>query len=188
MIVFGHHHHHQHHHHHHNNHLLTRHKGSTGEYWPEVLAVLTKRNDRGPYCNNRGPIFLSMAQASLVSQLFIVWHSVSDSKCTACFSFFIKSFQIFRIIKLARGAFLFFIRPQNLGKISIFLAFLVVSLRRMMIFTFSSLFRLQILNLPPPKQKYMAWAISMETVRTAKSPWRKNQSECTDLPKTGFAI
>ena len=34
-----------------------------------------------------------------------------------------------------------------------------------------------------PKQKYTAWT---ETVRTAKSLPRKNQSESTDLPKTGF--
>ena len=35
-----------------------------------------------------------------------------------------------------------------------------------------------------PKQKYTAWTVSMETVRTAKSRPRKNQSERTDLPKT----
>ena len=39
-----------------------------------------------------------------------------------------------------------------------------------------------------PKQKYTAWTVSMEKVRTAKSRPRKNQSELTDLPKTGFAM
>ena len=40
-----------------------------------------------------------------------------------------------------------------------------------------------------PKQKYTAWTVSMEKVRTAKSRPRKNQSERTDLPKTaGFAM
>lgn len=38
-----------------------------------------------------------------------------------------------------------------------------------------------------PKQKYMA-TVSMEIVRTAKSRPRKNQSERTDLPKTGPII
>ena len=40
-------------------------EGRTGEYWPEVVAVR--------------PIFSSMARATLVSKLFIIWHSVSDS-------------------------------------------------------------------------------------------------------------
>ena len=39
-----------------------------------------------------------------------------------------------------------------------------------------------------PKQKYTDWTVSMETVRTAKSSPRKNQSEHRDLPRTGFAI
>ena len=39
-----------------------------------------------------------------------------------------------------------------------------------------------------PKQKYTAWTVSMEKVRTAKSRPRKNQSERADLPKTGFAM
>ena len=38
------------------------------------------------------------------------------------------------------------------------------------------------------KQKYEGWTVSVETVRTAKSWPRKNQSEHRDLPKTGFAI
>ena len=39
-----------------------------------------------------------------------------------------------------------------------------------------------------PKQKYADWTVFMETVRTAKSLPRKNQSEHKDLPRTGFAI
>ena len=39
-----------------------------------------------------------------------------------------------------------------------------------------------------PKQKYTAWTVSTEMVRTANSRPRKNQSERWDLPKTGFAI
>ena len=39
-----------------------------------------------------------------------------------------------------------------------------------------------------PKQKYTDWTVSMETVRTAKSGPRNNQSEHRDLPRTGFAI
>ena len=37
------------------------------------------------------------------------------------------------------------------------------------------------------KQKYTASTVSMETVRTAKSRQRRNQSKWTDLPQTGFA-
>ena len=39
-----------------------------------------------------------------------------------------------------------------------------------------------------PKQKYTSWTVSIDTVRTAKSRPSKNQSERTDLPKTGFAL
>ena len=39
-----------------------------------------------------------------------------------------------------------------------------------------------------PKQKYTAWTNSMEMVGTAKSRPRKNQSECSDLPKTGLIV
>ena len=34
----------------------------------------------GPYCHDLGPIFPSTARASSVSKLFIIGHSVSDSK------------------------------------------------------------------------------------------------------------
>ena len=39
-----------------------------------------------------------------------------------------------------------------------------------------------------PKQKYTAWTVSTETVRTAKSRPRKNQSERWDLLKSGLVI
>ena len=55
------------------NRLLIERKGRTGEYWPEVVSL-------GPYCHDRGPMFPSTARASSVSKLFIIWHSVSDSK------------------------------------------------------------------------------------------------------------
>ena len=40
----------------------------------------TDRAKRGSYCHNWGPIFPSVSWASSVSKLFIIWHSVSDSK------------------------------------------------------------------------------------------------------------
>ena len=76
---------------------------------------------------------------------------------------------------------------RNFGKISIFLAFsgsfAVKNDNFAVFFVCFSLFWLQILSLPVvfPKQKYTAF---MKTVRSE----RKNQSEHTDLPKTGFAI
>ena len=39
-----------------------------------------------------------------------------------------------------------------------------------------------------PKQKYANWTVFTKTVRTAKSRPKKNQSERSDLRKTGFAI
>ena len=39
-----------------------------------------------------------------------------------------------------------------------------------------------------PKQNYTDRTVFMETVRTAKSGPRRNQSERRDLPKSGFAI
>ena len=44
------------------------------------LRVSTDRAQRGPYENDRGPIFPGTARASSVSKMFITWHSVSDSK------------------------------------------------------------------------------------------------------------
>ena len=38
--------------------LINEREGRTEEYWPEVVAV------RGPYKNDRGPIFPSTARAS----------------------------------------------------------------------------------------------------------------------------
>ena len=47
----------------------------------DINCLLTKREGpRGPYCHDRGPIYPSTARASSVSKLFIMWHSVSDSK------------------------------------------------------------------------------------------------------------
>ena len=46
--------------HHITNLLLTEREGRTGEYWPEVVTV----RKRGPYKNDRGPIFPGTARAS----------------------------------------------------------------------------------------------------------------------------
>ena len=53
-----------------------------GSYWG-ILARgrgSTDRAKRGPYCHDLEPIFPSTSRASSVSKLFIIWHSVSDSK------------------------------------------------------------------------------------------------------------
>ena len=56
-----------------NNLLLTEHKGHTGEYWPEVMAVWTKRSEvrtkltEGQYSPAR------LEQARLVSSLYGTW-------------------------------------------------------------------------------------------------------------------
>mgnify|MGYP006973409497 CR=1 FL=1 len=89
--------------------LLTEREGRTGEYWPEVVAV--------QYCHDLRPIFPSTAWASSVSKLFI-----NMALCDTCFNFIIKSFQIFRMIKLAWTMFVVFIHLWNVGKISIFVA------------------------------------------------------------------
>ena len=120
---------------------------------------------QGPYCLDRGPIFPSTDRASSVSKLFIIWHSVSDSRMH------------FRW--LALKMFVFFIYLWNFGKISIFLAssgsFNVKNDNWFTVFFFAVLAaNFEFVGLAP-KQKYM------ETVRTAKSWPRKNQSEHRDL-------
>ena len=79
------------------------------------------------------------------------------------------------------------IHPRNLGKISIFVDFygsFAVKNDNIHIF-FVANFEFAGFA---PKQKYKVWTVTMETVRTAKSRPRKNQSERKYLPKTGFAI
>ena len=78
--------------------------------------------------------------------------------CDACFSFYIKTFQIFRIIKLPWRKFVFFIHLWNLKKIQ-------SSLWRMTIFSFF-LFRCYCYLFAnfefagfAPKQKYMGLTI-----------------------------
>ena len=88
-----------------------------------------------------------LEQAQLVSCL-LYGTQFLRVKCTACFSFWIKSFQIFRIIKLAWRTLVFFIHLQNLGKISILLAFSSsFTVNNDNIHIFFLLFWLQILNL-----------------------------------------
>ena len=89
--------------------------------------------------------------------------------------------------------FIFFIHLWNFGEMSIFLlassgSYIVKNdnIHRF----FFLLFWLQILNLPTSLQnkKYTDWTVSMETVCTAKSWPRKNQSDYRDLPKTWFEV
>ena len=103
----------------------------------------------------------------------------------ACFSFCIKSFPIFRIINSlgecssSSSIFEILVKFQSflLGRMTIFTFFFFAVLVAK--FEFASF---------APKQKYMASTVSMAMVCTTKSRPRKNQSERTDLPKTGFAI
>ena len=66
----------------------------------------------------KGP-FPSTARASLVSKLFIIWH---PGFRWCLLSLHIKSFHIFRIIKLAWRMFIFLVHLWKFGKLSIFLA------------------------------------------------------------------
>ena len=90
----------------------------------------------------------------------------------ACFSFYIKSFLIFRIIELPWRIFVFFIHLLNVRKISILLAssgsFTVKNDSIHSLF-----FPVLVANVEfagfAPKGKYTGWTVSMETVCTAKS-------------------
>ena len=149
------------------NRLLTEHEGRTREYWPRA----------------------NIPQARLVSSLLYGILAFGD----ACFSFYIKSFQIFSIIKLAWRMFVFFNHFWNFGKISIFLSSSgSFTLKNDNIHSFFFVFAVLVANFEfacfAPKQKYTAWTVSMETVRTAKLWLRKNQSEHRDLTKTVFAM
>ena len=75
--------------------LVTEQKGRTGEYWPEVVVVRTTEGQYSP---------VRLEEARLVSCLLYGFLAFGD----ACFSPYIKSrtFQIFRIIKLAWRALL----------------------------------------------------------------------------------
>ena len=113
----------------------------------------------GPRSWHYGPseaIFPSTALASSVSKLFIIWH--------ACFSFYINSVQIFRIIILAWRMFVLFIHLENVGKISIFLASSgSLTVKNDNIHSFW-LFWLQILNLPASRQN--------KNTRIGPFPWK----------------
>ena len=147
-------------------------EGRTGEYWHSAVAVRTLRT-----------------WASSVSK--VVYYM---ALCDACFSFYIKCFQIFRIVKLAWRMFVFFIHLRNVGK-----NFLLASSGSFTVkndnfhsFFFLFFFAGLVANFEfaalGPKKRYTGWTVSIETVRTKKSWSRKNQSEHRDLPKTGFAI
>ena len=129
-----------------------------------------KPSENTDACSKRSPMYrINLAYLRLVSCLLHgTWFLIV--KCTACFSFFIKSFQTFRIIKLAQRIFIIFIHLRNLSKILIFLAFPgnfdvkndnnyshhVLATK----FEFAGFAR---------KQKYMAWTVSKEMLCTSKS-------------------
>ena len=69
-----------------NKRVLTEREGRTGEYWPEVVAVRTKRSEvrtattEGQYSLER-PEQARLVSCLLYGTLFlVVWHSVFDSK------------------------------------------------------------------------------------------------------------
>lgn len=99
-------------------------------YEPSVKAVLgniardrgsAARPQRGPYFHDPGSMFPSSARVSSDGKLLIIWFLIAKS--TACFSFCIKIFHIFRKIKLAQRLFVFLIHLRDPGKLSILLAF-----------------------------------------------------------------
>ena len=96
-------------------------------YEPSVLGNIVRdrgsaaRPQRGPYFHDPGSMFPSSARASSLGKLLIIWFLIAKS--TACFSFCIKIFHIFRKIKLAQRLFVFLIHLRDPGKLSILLAF-----------------------------------------------------------------
>ena len=109
--------------------------------------------------------------------MFIIWHSVSDSKmhfrCNQSFLLFIfLAFQSFYLSIFLASSGSFTVKNDN-------------------IHSFFSLFWLQILKLPASLQN--------KNTRAGPFPWKRSvlqnpdrertyQSEHRDLPKTGFAI
>ena len=96
----------------------------------------------------------------------------------ACFSFYLKSFQIFRVIKLAWRMFVFFIHLLNVGKISISLASSgSFTLKNDNIHSFFfSLFWLQILNLPT--------SLKNKNTRVGPFPWKRSVLQNSDRERT----
>ena len=156
--------------------LLTKREGCTGEYWPEVMKVGTERSEVRTKTTEDQYSPVQLEQARLVNYLlygtlFLI------VKCTSS--------------GLHLKMFVFSIHLWNFGKISIFLAFSgSFNVKNDNIHTFFLLFWFANFEFAgfAPKQKYTDWTVSMETVRTAKSWLRKNQSEHRDLLKTRFAI
>ena len=147
--------------------LLTEGEGRTGEYWPEVVTVRTllcsvrTKTMEGQY----SPVRLEQARlvsSLLYGTLFLI------VTCTSC--------------GLDLKMFVFSIYLWNFGKISIFLASSdSFNVKNDIIHTcFSLVANFEFAGFAP-KQNYVDWTVSMETVRTAKSWLRKNQSEHRDL-------
>ena len=156
-----------------NNLLLTEREGRTGEYWPEVVAVRTERSEVRTKTTEGQYSTVRLEQARLVSSLLYGTLSLIV-KCTSG--------------GLHLKMFVFSIYLWNFGKFSIFFWEFQCEEWHYSHFFFAVL----VANFEfagfVPKQKYTDWTVSMETVRTAKSWPRKNQSEHRDLPKTGFAM
>ena len=74
------------------NHLLTERESRTGKYWPEVVAVRTGRSE----------IRTATTKQARLASCLLCGARILVVKWTACIGFCIKSFQNFRIIKLAQ--------------------------------------------------------------------------------------
>ena len=143
--------------------LLTEREGRTGEYWPEVVAVRTERSEVRTKTTEGQYSTVRLEQARLVSSLLYVTLSLI-MKCTSG-GLHLKMF-VFSIYLWNFGKFTFFLFSSDSFNVKndiihTFFAVLVAN------FEFAGF---------APKQKYTDWTISMETVRTAKSWPRKNQS------------
>ena len=142
--------------------LLTEREGRTGEYWPEVVAVRTKRREVRTKTTEGQYSTVRLEQARWVSGLLYGTLSL--------------------IVKCASGGlhlkmFVFSIYLWNFGKIPIFLAssdsFIV---KNDIIHTFFSLFWLQILNLPASLQN--------QNTRIGPFPWKWSVQQNPDRGRT----
>ena len=139
-------------------------------------AVLPQR---GPYCHNLGSMFPSSARASSVGKLLIMWFLIAKS--TACFSFCIKIFHIFRKKKLAQRLVVFLIHLRDPGKISVLLAFSgSFAMKNDNIHIFLCFGCKLWIGRLCFKQKCRARNVSIETFHIVKYQARKSQSQRTD--------
>ena len=151
-----------------NNLLLTECEGCTGEYWPQVVTVRTERSEvctkttEGQYSPVRPE------QARLVSSL-LYGTLLLIVKCTSG-GLHLKNVRLLHpSLKFRKNfnlfSFCWYFQCEEWQFSHFFFAVLVANVE------FAGF---------APKQKYTDWTVSMETVRTAKSWPRKNQSEHRD--------